>query len=371
MFSLTIILLINSIHSTNADLLSSIDSFNEEGVKIILRALNHKCQVNWERDFRLNTPNRREKTRKVLEFLNAVYTEKKQKLDQEQLYYLTTFYTERQPTLDQEHITETFPAPGKAFRDERWKRKQAKLELGKGKLEGLLSNSERADFLTFECLSRQAITIEGIGGFVVLDDEENELISTEIKFEEPAFTLSEEQTTALDLFPSTPALASSSSTPPPILSASISASSISPPDDAIDEAEVLLSMLDEKSAKIALQARLNDYHIPFDVFHFSIPEETEKCTKVVNYLNLILERKIKRVFDKQTTFPPDHPGQQFYLEKHTQYLHIHDNMWNLFTQKMESPPSTPVGRTSIGRNDRMGRINRDRAGRVRLITRQY
>ncbi|MBY0502012.1 MAG: hypothetical protein K2P93_08460 [Alphaproteobacteria bacterium] len=353
-FSLTIGLLINSIIPTNADFLSSIDSLNGEEVKIILRALNNKCQVNWERDFRLNTPHRKERSRRVLEFLNVVYTERQLRLDQEQLDYLATFYKEREITLDHETLPEVPPDPGKVFRAERWKKKKTKLEMGRGKLEGLLSNSERVDFLTFAYLSPKPIVTEAAEDFVILDSIDDEFTFREITFDEPVV--------ALDLFPSDPATSSSSLIPVPSSSipASVSAPALSVlSDETIDEAEVLLLMLDEKSAKITLNARLNDFCIPFDAFHFSILEETEKCTNVVNYLNLILERKLGKVLDKQTKSLPDSPSQQFYLEKYMQYQVIHDNMWGLFTQKMQSPPSPPIARAS-----------RNRTGSVKFITRQ-
>lgn len=339
------IFLISSAVNTNADWHDLIDSLNQDEVKIILRALNHKCQVNWERDFRLNTSNRREKTRKVLEFLNAVYTEREKKLDREQLCYLTNFYAEREKTLNPEELTQLFSDSGKAFRTEQWQKKKDKLELGRGQLKGLLNNSDHTDFLTFECLSTKTIAIEGAEDFVILDSGAEELISREVRFEQSALTLNEELTAVLDLLTSEPAPVSSSSIPTPIPLISISAS-VSPPassilpDDTTDEAEVLLLMLDEKSVKLTLHARLNDYRIPFNAFHFSIPEEKERCTKVVNYLNLMLERKLGKILDKQTKFPPDSPSWQFYHEKYTQYGRIHNIMWDLFTEKINSSPAT-------------------------------
>ena len=78
-FLLTLTFLASLGFNTNADVLSLIGALTNEEVRIIHRALNRKGQVDWKKEFKLNTTNRKEKTRKVLSFLSAVYAEKMEK----------------------------------------------------------------------------------------------------------------------------------------------------------------------------------------------------------------------------------------------------------------------------------------------------
>ncbi len=94
MFLLTLTFLMSSKINSNADVLSLIDALTDEEVRIIHRALSNKCQVDWKKEFKLNTPYRKEKTRKVLDFLTAVYATKMAKSKQETLDYLKNFYVE-------------------------------------------------------------------------------------------------------------------------------------------------------------------------------------------------------------------------------------------------------------------------------------
>lgn len=321
MFLLTLSFLIVSKVNTNADPLSLISSLTDEEVRIIHRALNNKCQVDWKKEFKLNTTNRKEKTRKVLDFLTAVYAMKMTKSERETLDCLQSFYAEESSEPDPIKLQ---------FMKNRWREKQTKLELGKGQLEGLWRNSIRDDRETFECLTREP---DDLDDFVILGSEPT-IASQELKIGQPVVDIF---TSASSSFSSSASSSSSSSvasssTPP----TSVSSTSLT---DVSDEAGELLSMLDEKSAKIALQARLNNYQIPFAVFNFNVPEGAEKCMKVVNYLNSTLERKIRNVLDKQSKLSPESPEHQLYCKKHTRYQKISEDMWGSYMTNKASPLS--------------------------------
>lgn len=315
MFLLTLTFLISSKVHSNADVLSLIDSLTDGEVRIIHRALSNKCQVDWKKEFKLNTPYRKEKTRKVLDFLTAVYATKMAKSKQETLDYLKNFYVEEGSESD------PIKLQYKEFMKKRCEDREAKLELGKGQLEGLLRNSAYDDRETFECLSREP---DDLDGFVILEPT---IASQELKIGQPIVDIC----TSSSSSSSSSSSAASSSTPP----TSMFSTSLT---DVSDEAEELLSMLDKRSAKIALHARLSNYQLPFSAFNFSVFEEAEKCMKIVNYLNFILERKTRNVLDKQSKFSPDSPAHQFYCEKYIGYQKISEDMWNSYMINKNSPP---------------------------------
>lgn len=327
--------------NTNADVLSLIDSLTNEEVRIIHRALNKKGQVDWKREFKLNITNRTEKTRKVLSFLTAVYAEKMEKSKQECLDYLKSFYAEGSSESDPSKLQY------KQFMKNRWQERQAKLESGEATLKGLLRNSKQDDLKTFECLSIDAD--ESLEGFVILgNEEEGGMTSQELRIEPSVVSIF---TSASSSSSSSSSSAASSSTPP----TSVSSTSMV---DVSDEAEELLSMLDERSAKIALQARLNNYKIPFSAFNFSVSEEAEKCVKVINYLNFVLERKTKKVLDKRIELLSGSVAHQFYYEKYIGYQKVSEDMWMSYMTNKDSPPPFHPVRSSSRKSGRSSRARK-------------
>jgi hypothetical protein len=318
--------------NSNADVLSLIDKLNNEEVRIIHRALNNKCQVDWEKEFKLNTSNRKKKTRKVLDFLTVVFAMKMAKSEQKTLDCFQSFYAEESSELD------PIKLQYKQFMKNRWEERQAKLESRDATLKGLLRNSKQDDLETFEYLIiKPEVTFDG---FLILDDG----ITSHPSKIEPS---------VVDIFTSASSACSSSSSSAASSSGPPMSMSSTPLADVSDEAEELLSMLDEKSARIALQARLNNYQIPFAKFSFSVSEEVEKCMNVVNYLNSILERKTRSVLEKNNKSSPVSPEHQFYCEKLSKYEEIRNAMWTSYmTNKASPPPFHPASSSSRSKSSR-------------------
>ncbi|MBX9621709.1 MAG: hypothetical protein K2X28_06770 [Alphaproteobacteria bacterium] len=339
-FLLPLTFLISSGVNTNADVLRLISVLTDEEVRIIHRALNNKCQVDWKKEFKLNTPNREGKTRKVLDFLTTVYAMKIEKSKREVFDYFQSFYAE------ESSVSDPSKSQYKKFMEDRWQDKQRKLESGEATLKGLLRNSKQDDFGTFECFIID--TDETFRDFVILGGEGATIISQELRIE-PVLEIFTPVSTSSSLSSSSSSSSSSvaSSSAPSTLASSTSLADIS------EEAEELLLILDKKSAKIALQARLNNYQIPFAEFNFSVSEETEQCINVVNYLNFILERKTKKVLDKQTGLSPASPAYQFYCKKHTGYQKISEDMWTSYMGNEVSLPALhPVSSSSRSKSSR-------------------
>lgn len=314
----------NSKINSNADVLSLIGALTDEEVRIIHRALSKKCQVDWKKEFELNTPYRKEKTRKVLDFLTAVYAMKMEKSKKEIVDRLQNLHKQESSRLDSSKLQY------KQFMENRWQERQDKLERGEATLKGLLRNSKQDDLGTFECLSIvDAPSVDDLGDFVILESEEGAgMTSQELKIEPLAVSIF----TSVSSSSSSSASSSSSSS---VASSSIPPTSVS---DVSDAEEELLSRLDEKGTKVALQARLNNYQIPFSAFNFSVSEEAEQCNNICDYLKCILQKKINNILEKKDKFSSDSPENDFYANKHKKYEGIITVILVSFSNKIESPP---------------------------------
>lgn len=352
MFLLTLTFLMSSKINSNADVLSLIDALTDEEVRIIHRALSNKCQVDWKKEFKLNTPYRKEKTRKVLGFLTAVYATKMAKSKQETLDYLKNFYVEEGSESD------PIKLQYKEFMKKRCEDREAKLELGKGQLEGLLRNSAHDDRETFECLAREP---DDFDGFVILEPT---IASQELKIGQPIVDICTSSSSSSSASSSSSSSVASSSTPPTSVS------------DVSDAEEELLSRLDEKGAKIALRARLNNYQIPFTEFDFSVSEEVEKrndaekCNDVCDYLKRILQKKINNILEKKDKFSSASPEYDFYTNKHEKYEDIITAILVSFFNKTELPPTSHSASSSSSKSGisslfRKGKSSSRRGSRTR------
>lgn len=338
-FLLTLTALISLGINTNADLRNLIDPLTDDELGIILGALNSRFQVNWKRKFRLTDLSDRRKSLKVLNFLVAVNDTRKIRSDREILHYLEGFCAEENPESNPSKLLY------KKFMEKRWKNKQYTLDLRDGALRGLWRNA----------VNESLESLKDIEHFLILNDDESTITSKEVRISQDSniLPLPLPPVTSVSLLP-----LSSSSSPSPspfslLLTASSSASSTvvssTPSADVSDEAEGILSMLNEKSKKMLLYVRLNNFQIPFEEFNFRNPKEKNECEYICNYLQCILQKKRDNILKKKDRFLFDSPEHGFYANKQKKYEDIISGILVLFPKATTSFPSVSSSRSKSSR----------------------
>lgn len=324
-FLLTLTVLISLGINTNADLRSLIDPLTDDELGIILGALNSRFQVNWKRKFRLTDLSDRKKSLKILNFLVAVNDTRKIRSDREILHYLEGFCAEENPESNPSKLLY------KKFMEKRWKNKQYTLDLRDGALRGLWRNA----------VNESLESLKDIEHFLILNDDESTITSKEVRISQDVdiLPLPLPPVTSASLLP-----LSSSSSPFSLLSTAYSSASSTvvsstPSADVSDEVEGILSMLNEKSKKMLLYVRLNNFQIPFEEFNFRNPKEKNECEYICNYLQCILQKKRDNILKKKDRFLFDSPEYGFYANKQKKYEDIISGILVLFPKATTSFPS--------------------------------
>lgn len=361
MCSLMVTLLTSSLSFANID--SYLEDLDLEDTRVILRALNNKFKVDWLLEFKPNVPGRKEKTQKVLNFLIFILDERFQKIES-----LSTQQREKfgDPRFNQ------------LLNDWYLRKADTCNDIKKTKLRGECENSDNHDLHTFEDLSCRALPNE-IADSIIED-----------------FVILSHQTSMVDFPPEVPKElgdmipTSSVTTPAPVASSStlVSKSSklskrslnskhrplkpmvnslalvassstlIDTEEDSerlrlqqdMKNREMLLLKLDEKGAKIALHAILNNYIIPLKKFEskefkFKDNGEIRRYKRVHDYLNCILQnKKTKAEYKKEKASSADAESAAFvsywYDKKRIEYEGRLEMIWGLFRQVEESNQQT-------------------------------
>lgn len=395
MFSLMMMFLVNSGEAikTQKELLRVLDSESSKVALRALQALRNKHKIDLSAAFPADTPKRSHKTQYVIDLLSFVFNKKIKKIDTVYVRSLAKFQRE----LRDEELSVY-----KRFLDEWYKNKKCKYEQDEPSLKGTFENSETSkimsDFVIVEepaaQISPSSSTLTPFGnevtrvpsgsyvvpahvdpdalaafsGFLVLEEgyspTEGEFITSTVMPAALAAMLSESaETSSLAAMPSTltdlaPALVDMPSTSADMSLTLEDVSSPSVPSIAMDF-EGLLGTLDEKSAKITLQAILTDYQIPLDKLNFNSLQDQNRYWYVVNYLMWILNNKKKRVLHKKTSLVPDNPryafDQYWYETKLTKY----ESLLAMF-----SPPAS-LERSQLASSERSPRRRFFRSSTIR------
>ena len=358
-FSLIMIFLISSGESikTQEELLRVLDLESSKVALRSLHALRNKHKIDLSASFPADTPMRSHKIQYVIDLLSFVFNKKIKKIDTVYVRSLAKFQRE----LRGEELSVY-----KRFLDEWYKNKKCKYEQDEPSLKGTFENSEMSkiisDFVIVEepaaQISPSSSTVTSFGdevirvpsgsyvvpahvdpdalaafsGFLVLGEgyspTKGEFITSTVMPAALAAMLSESaEASSLTAMPSTSALSTSADM-------SLTLENVSSPSVSSIETDLegLLGTLDEKSAKITLQAILTDYQIPLDKFNFNSQQDQNRYWYVVNYLMWILNNKKKRVLHKKTSLVPDNPRYAFdeywYETKLTKY----ENLVTMFSQ---------------------------------------
>ncbi len=379
-FSLIVTMFTSSLSFANID--SHLKDLDLEGTRVILRALNNKFKVDWI-SVKSNHPKRMEETQKVLSCLTFILDEKVKKI-------VSLSAKQR----------EMFGVPRfNQLLNDWYLRKTNTCNEIKEKLKGECENSYSGDLYTFEWLrpfpdeSADPITDD----FVMVDEER--LISCEIYFPpKPRNELEDMISTSSVTSPmpvvrssmsripsesskkslssrksskpivsSLPEVGSSSMSvkrpsgsskkslkssrkssksivnPLPFVGSSLTSTDIEEDSERlrlqqdVQDREELLLKLDEKGAKIALQAILNNYLIPPQRFDFNNESDKDGYQHIHNYLNCILQNKKTKVeYKKEKPSNTDAESAAFasywHEQKRLEYEGRLEIIWELFKQ---------------------------------------